>query len=58
VEELPAPSPTSATGTPLPRGKLTKTRTATIVLQLVGEGKLRLDDTIERRRILEPHHVL
>ena len=28
---------------------LTKTYTATVVLQLVGEGKLRLDDTVERR---------
>ena len=28
---------------------LTKTYTATVVLQLVGEGKLSLDDSVERR---------
>jgi D-alanyl-D-alanine carboxypeptidase len=28
---------------------LTKTYTATVVLQLIGEGKLSLDDTVERR---------
>jgi D-alanyl-D-alanine carboxypeptidase len=28
---------------------VTKTFVATVVLQLVGEGKLRLDDSVERR---------
>jgi D-alanyl-D-alanine carboxypeptidase len=30
-------------------GSITKTFTATVVLQLVGEGRLRLDDTVESR---------
>ena len=31
-----------------PIGSITKSFTVTIALQLVGEGKLRLEDTIER----------
>ena len=30
-------------------GSITKTFVATLVLQLVGEGKLSLDDTVEQR---------
>ena len=30
-------------------GSVTKTFVATVVLQLVAEGKLRLDDTVTRR---------
>ncbi|KAA6215334.1 class A beta-lactamase-related serine hydrolase [Streptomyces albofaciens JCM 4342] len=43
-----------ATGRPVPRegylriGSTTKSFVATVVLQLVGEGSLRLDDTVER----------
>ncbi|GIG88615.1 serine hydrolase domain-containing protein [Plantactinospora endophytica] len=43
-----------ATGAPVPRdgyfrmGSNTKTFAAVVVLQLVGEGRLRLDDTVER----------
>ena len=29
-------------------GSVTKTFTATVILQLVGEGRLGLDDTVER----------
>ncbi|MFE9685035.1 serine hydrolase domain-containing protein [Streptomyces sp. NPDC006285] len=42
------------TGTPVPRdghlriGSTTKTYVATVLLQLVGEGRLSLDDTVER----------
>ena len=44
----------TSTGTPVPLdgefriGSVTKTFVATVVLQLVGEGRLSLDDTVER----------
>ncbi|RSO20060.1 serine hydrolase [Streptomyces sp. WAC 06725] len=54
VREVTSGTGDLATGRPVPRGgflrigSTTKSFVATVLLQLVGEGRLRLDDTVER----------